>query len=147
MLQSSGHFFISNAPSGSGASISFVSSGSKVYSESELKGLEMNRSVCSIYSEERYLRIRLQEHGIADLSKIICQCAMKSIFRPGKDIFNKLTLTAPLRAAFDECMAGCEASSVPDSVHHPYGYWQTVQISLWFTIANYHMRFCECVSN
>lgn len=146
MLQSSGHFFISNAPSGSGASISFVSSGSKVYSESELKGLEMNRSVCSIYSEERYLRIRLQEHGIADLSKIICQCAMKSIFRPGKDIFNKLTLTAPLRAAFDECMAGCETSSVPDSV--PPSLWILADSPNFFVVhyseLSYEiLRMCE----
>ncbi|EFO65304.1 Hypothetical protein GLP15_4317 [Giardia lamblia P15] len=135
LFQFSRPFFISN-----------TLSGSKIYGESELRDLKMKGSIRSIYSEERYLRICFQKTGIADLSKIICHCAMEGIFKTGKNIFNRLTLTAPLRETFDECVAEHELPLVLDSV--PPSLWVLADSPNFFVVhyneLSYEiLRMCE----
>lgn len=117
-LQSSNQLFVSNTITDKNIATLFVSSGDKVYTDSDLSTFKLNVHIHSIYLEERYMRISLRKDGVQDVSKIISHCIVEKIFKKKieESAFNDPALKAQLEATFNKCIDGHELTLVPDFI-------------------------------
>ena len=132
VTESSDQLFISNKSSDNNTVIFSVSADGRVCDNSELEELKLNKFVSSIYSEKRYLRICLRGGGVADLSQILCQCVLKSVFKDGKATFSGCALDASLKTIFERCVASQELSLTSDTV--PPSLWVLADSPNFFVV-------------